>query len=48
LLGDFSYAGGSVLTNLNIDVLQAVENLGENLSLNNYLSEINSVLSDLS
>jgi hypothetical protein len=33
---------------LNIKILQAVENSGEDLSLNNDLSQINGVLSDFS
>ena len=48
LLGNFSNASSSVLSNLNIHVLEAVENSWEDLSLNDYLSKIDGVLSNLS
>lgn len=48
LLSDFSDASGSILSDLNIKILQAVEDSGEDFSLNNDFSKINSVLSDLS
>ena len=47
LLGDFTDAGSSVLAHLDIDVLKAVENTGEDLSLNNNFSKVDGVLSDL-
>jgi hypothetical protein len=47
LLGDFTNAGGSVLADLNINVLKAVKNAGEDLSLNNDLSKVDGVLGDL-
>lgn len=48
LLGNFSDAGSSILSHLNIKVLQAVEDSGEDFSLNNDFSEINGVLGNLS
>ena len=47
LLGDFTDAGGGVLADLNIDVLKAVENTGEDFSFDNNLSKIDGVLGDL-
>ena len=48
LLSDFSDACGSILSHLNIKILQAVKDSWEYFSLNNDLSKINGVLSDLS
>jgi len=47
LLGDFSDASGGVLSYLHIDILEAVEDSGEDLSFNNDFSEIHGVLSNL-
>ena len=47
LLSDFSDAGSGVLTDLNIDILKAVEDSGEDLSLNDNFSEVDGVLGDL-
>ena len=48
LLGDFTDTGCSVLSHLDVDVFQAVEDSWENLSLNDDLSEIDGVFGDLS
>lgn len=48
LLSDLTNASGGVLAHLHIDVLQAVEDSGEDLSLHNDFSEVDSVLGDLS
>jgi len=48
LLGNLSDAGSSILANLDIDILKAVQNSGEDLGLNDDFSKVNSVLSDLS
>lgn len=48
LLGDFSDAGGGILADLDIKILQAVKDAGEDLSLNDNLSKIDGVLSNLS
>jgi hypothetical protein len=47
LFCNFSDASSSVFADLNINVLKAVENLGENFGLNNYFCEIDGVLGDL-
>ena len=48
LLGNLTDASGGVLAHLHIDILQAVENPGEDLSLNNDFGEVDGVLGDLS
>jgi hypothetical protein len=48
LLSDFSDACSSILSDLNIEVLQAVKDSGEDLSLDDDFSQIDGVLSDLS
>ena len=48
MLGDFTDTGCSILSHLDVDVLQAVQDSREDLSLNDDLSEIDGVLSDLS
>jgi len=47
LLCNFSNAGSSILSDLDIHILKAVEDSWEDLSLNNNLGKINGVLSDL-
>jgi len=47
LLSNFSNAGSSILSDLDIHILKAVEDSWEDLSLNNDLGKINGVLSDL-
>jgi len=47
LFSNFSYASGSVFTNLNVNVFKAVENSWENLGLNDNFSEVNSMLGNL-
>ena len=47
LLGDLTDAGGGILSHLHIDVLQTVEDSGENLGLDDDFSEIDGVLGDL-
>mmetsp|Transcript_9509 Transcript_9509/g.11726 ORF Transcript_9509/g.11726 Transcript_9509/m.11726 type:complete len:276 (-) Transcript_9509:538-1365(-) len=48
LLGDLADASGGVLAHLDVDVLQAVENAREDLSLDDDLGEVDGVLGDLS
>ena len=48
LLSDFSDACSSILSDLNIEVLQAVKDSGEDLSLDDDFSQIDGVLGDLS
>lgn len=47
LLSDFSDASSSVLSNLNVNILKAVEDSGEDLSFNDNFGKIDGVLSDL-
>jgi hypothetical protein len=47
LLCDLTDASGGVLSNLDVDILKAVEDSGENLGLNNNLGEVDGVLGDL-
>ena len=47
LLGNFSDASSGIFSDLNIKVLQAVEDSGEDLSLNDNFSQINGVLGNL-
>lgn len=47
LLGNFTDASGSVLTDLDVNVLEAVKDAGEDFGFNDDLSKINGVLSDL-
>jgi len=47
LLSNFSNASSSVLSNLNVNILEAVEDSGEDLSFNDNFGEIDGVLSDL-
>jgi hypothetical protein len=47
LFSDFANAGSSIFTDLDIDILKAVKDSGEDFSLNNDFSKINSVLGDL-
>jgi hypothetical protein len=48
LLGDFSNASSSVLSDLDIHILEAVEDSWEDFSLNNDFGKIDGVLGDLS
>jgi hypothetical protein len=48
LLGYLSDAGGSILSDLDVHIFEAVENSWEDLSLNDYLSKVNCVLGNLS
>ena len=48
LLGNFTDASCSVLTYLDVNILKAVEDAGEDFGFNNDLSKINGVLGDLS
>lgn len=48
LFGDFSDAGSGVLADLDINVFETVENLGEDFSFNYDFCEVNSVLCNLS
>jgi len=47
LLCNLTDASGGILADLNVDVLEAVKDTGEDLSFNDNFSEINGVLSDL-
>jgi hypothetical protein len=48
LLCDLTDASGGVLANLNIEILEAVEDAREDLSLNDDLSKVDGVLGNLS
>ena len=47
MFSNFSYASGSVLADLNVNVFKAVENSWENLGLNDNFSKVDSVLGNL-
>jgi len=47
LLSNLTNASGGILTDLDVDVLQAVEDAGEDLSLHDHFSKVNGVLGDL-
>mmetsp|Transcript_20325 Transcript_20325/g.24338 ORF Transcript_20325/g.24338 Transcript_20325/m.24338 type:complete len:218 (+) Transcript_20325:933-1586(+) len=47
VLGDLTDAGGSVLAHVGVNVLEAGEDLGEDLCFNNDLSKVDGVLRDL-
>jgi len=47
LFGNFTDASGSVLTDLDVDILKAVKDTGEDFCFNDDLSKINGVLGDL-
>lgn len=48
LLSYFTYASRSIFADLNIDILKAVQDTGEDFGFNNNFSEVDGVLGDLS